>query len=82
MFTEVFHAERTKALRDLDIAWARKNMPHASSDEVLMVAMHKARYEDIGIPNELRHESRRWLEERRYSRFAGLPWPADGSLPE
>ena len=80
--TENRQAERHAALTALDMAWARKLIPNASSDDVLLAAMHKARYEIPSLPDELRHESRRWLEERSLSRFGKLPWPPAGQLEE
>jgi hypothetical protein len=44
-------------------------------------AMHKARYEQAGLPAELRHASRDWLEANGHDRFRGLPWPPMGVLP-
>jgi hypothetical protein len=76
---ELWKAERDVALSTLDLAWARENLP-SSSDEVLLAGMHKARYEIPSIADELRHESRRWLEERGRSRFGELPWPPEGVL--
>ena len=76
---ELWKAERNAALSTLDLAWARENLPTAS-DEVLLASMHKARYEIPSISDELRHESRRWLEEQGQSRFGGLPWPPEGVL--
>lgn len=73
---------RNKAFRELDMGFARAAFPNASSDEVLLMAMHKARYECLDMEDALRHESRAWLEERGYERFKGQPWPTDGSLPK
>ena len=73
--------ERNKAIRDLDLEYMRKEMPRASSDEVLLMALHKARYEAVEIEPALRHASRAWLEERGLSRYMSIPWPTDGSLP-
>jgi hypothetical protein len=76
---ELWKAERNAALSKLDLAWARENLPTAS-DGVLLASMHKARCEIPSISDELRHESRRWLEERGRSRFGDLPWPPEGVL--
>jgi hypothetical protein len=72
---------RDEALANLDLEWAR-NQCGGGSDEMLLVALHKSRYDAVRIAPELRHASRKWLEERGYKRIGGLPWPADGSLPK
>ena len=74
-------AERNEALRTLDLAWARKQQPKISED-ALPIALHKARYECTAISDELRQQSRAWLEVRAYSRMGGIPFSADGTLPE
>lgn len=74
--------ERDEALRTLDLAWARQQHPEGK-DEVLLIGMHKARYEAVNIAPELRQQSRVWLEERGYKRIAGMEFPKDRSeLPE
>lgn len=79
---EAYTRERDEALRTLDLGWARKNAPRAADDEVLLLALHKTRYEVTTVPAELRHESRRWMEEHGYSRRGGVPWPDAGVLPQ
>lgn len=74
-------AERDKALTNLDIDWMNENLSTNTTDEVLLCAAHKARYKCLGIADNLRHESRRWLQERGYSRLMGDFLPAD-QLPE
>jgi hypothetical protein len=78
---ENWRAARNKALRELDLGFARAVWPEASGDEVRIMALHKARYECVDIEAELRHQSRAWLQERGHGRFKLLPWPDDGSLP-
>ena len=78
---EQWRKERNRALLALDLKWARERFPEESSDEVLLTAMHKARYECIDLPAVARQESRAWLEVRGFSRTKGLPFPSDGSLP-
>lgn len=72
-----FVRERNKALETLDMEYARRTIPHATSDEVRLIAMHKARYDCTGISDVLRLQSRHWLEERGYRRLGGLAFPAD-----
>jgi hypothetical protein len=79
---EQYVRERDEALRTLDIAWARKGVSRPADDATLLLALHKTRYESITIPDDLRRESRIWLEERGYQRMGSLPWPKDGSLPK
>lgn len=72
---------RNKALADLDIEYARREvMPHAL-DEVILMALHKSRYECTEIEPALRHASREWLEKNNLGRYAGLPWPPKDELP-
>lgn len=79
---ETFLRERNEILRTLDIKRAREKDTRGVSDEVILIGLHKARYEVTTMPPELRYESRKWLEERGYGRIAKLPFPADGSLPK
>lgn len=78
---EAWKRERNAALTSMDMAYAEKLMPRAHP-EVRLMAMHKARYECTEIAPELRQESRKWLESHGLHRLGGLPWSADGSLPE
>ena len=71
-----------RALEILDMGYAREMMPMVSSDEVRLVAMHKARYERTSISPELRQESRAWLEKFGFQRYRQLPWPPEGELPK
>ena len=70
------------ALIELDMEYARETIPEASSDEVRLVAMHKARYEHTDVPAEYRHASRAWLEKFGFNRHKQQPWPPVGELPE
>lgn len=76
---ESFLAERNKALADLDMAYARRMFPNASSDEVLLITLHMARLECTQLPTELRHASGRWLAEHGYRGMNGVPY--EGLLP-
>lgn len=73
--------ERNAALSTLDLEWARRTLPLAKSDHVLLASMHKARYECIDIDAELRHESCRWLRAHALGRMGGLDLLPDGELP-
>lgn len=68
---EKFVARRNKALTELDIKWVRRQLPGLSSDEVALITLHKTRYEATGISDELRHQSRRWLQENGFGRYDG-----------
>lgn len=73
--------ERNRALRALDIGYARRLMPTATGDDVRLMAMHKARYECTDLEPELRHASADWLRERGFSRMSGDPILPEGQLP-
>ena len=73
--------ERNRALVSLDIDYARRMLPNATSDQVLLAAMHKARYECTVIASELRHSSGHWLRERGMGRMTGGDLLPEGCLP-
>lgn len=73
--------ERDAALKSLDLDYARRNIPGASSNEVLLAAMHKARYECTNMPNDLRHTSAHWLREQGMGRMTGTALLPEGQLP-
>jgi hypothetical protein len=77
-----FIEERNQALATLDLRWARKNAPGASSEEVLLLSLHKARYHCKDIARELRHTSAAWLRARGYSGWHGQQLLPEGQLPE
>jgi hypothetical protein len=74
--------ERDDALAVMDMEWARKNMPYATSDEVRIIAMHKARYECTNLSNLTRQQSKDWLSSRGYSRIDGSKFLPDGEFPD
>ena len=74
-------ARRNKALAELDLSFAKQEYPEGS-DEVLLVALHKARVDCTDLPDPLRLDSVEWLRERGFSRVSGLPLPPVGELPE
>lgn len=73
--------ERNRALLAIDMKWARQMMPDATSDHVLLVAMHKARYECPDLDNAARHASGEWLRQHGYRRLGGHPLLPEGELP-
>jgi hypothetical protein len=73
--------ERNKALATLDMNYARRLMPEASSDHVRLIVMHKLRYECLSLPHELRHASAEWLRSYGYGRMDGTPLLPAGELP-
>ncbi len=77
-----FVAERDQALATLDMEYARKMIPAASSDEVRLIALHKARYEAVSIDPILRHSSGVWLKKRGYRRLGGMDFLPSEELPE
>lgn len=69
---EGFVKERHEVLMTIDLDKAKKycekyGIPKASSDEVLLIGLHKARVHATDIPKDLREESVKWLIERGYS---------------
>ena len=76
-----FLQERNHALAVLDMDWARRMMPTASNNHVLLLSMHMARYECIDIAAEQRHQSGDWLRQHGYSRMYGLALLPEGELP-
>jgi hypothetical protein len=48
--------------------------------EAALPMLHKLRYELTGVPDELRHESRAWLESQGFGRYKNFPWPPKGEL--
>lgn len=78
-------AQRRRMLMTMDTTLGRAliQQGHGASptEDVILTAMHKARYEVPDIPDELRHESREWLESRGHDRLSGIPWPPKGKLP-
>lgn len=81
---KLFRKERAAAMIMLDLKWAREQLQpgHTASDEVLLIGLHKARYENTDLRPELREASRTWLEARNFTRRGGAPWPPAGQLPE
>lgn len=83
---EEYIAARNKALVELDVEWGRASISAISGgyvdEQVIMAALHKARYEVPAIPPTLRRESREWLEAHGFSRLLGQPWPEGDELPE
>jgi len=72
-----FLANRNKGLIELDLKWARKASSKPLTDNVLLAAMHKARYECTDIADKLRLESRDWLIKQSINRFVGDFLPGD-----
>lgn len=56
------HLQRSRAIRELDVKWARKQNPRVVSEQAVLMALHKARYDCEDIEPELRAESAKWLK--------------------
>lgn len=58
--------EQIRILIEMDVAAFRKAVPagDAAQEDVIRMAMHKARCELHGAPHHLRMESQAWLLER------------------
>ena len=76
-----FKTRRDKALRELDMDYAREMLPHASNDEVRLLALHKARYECTSIEDHFRLESKAWLREHHCGGIRAPLLPGD-ELPK
>ena len=81
-----------KILRDLDIEGARilyrnsgvpeiERIAREAPDYTILMSLHKARYENMHIPEPLRHQSGTWLRKRGLSRLNGMPILPEGQLP-
>ena len=72
-----FVKDRDDALRSLDLAKVRAYMEKYGSpmpsDDVLEISMHKARTASLGMTNDEREHSIKWLRDRGYSHFADRP---------
>jgi hypothetical protein len=79
---ETWKAERNKALETLDMDFARRMMPGASSDDVRLMSMHKGRYECIEVADALRSISGEWLRSHGFGRIDGTPILPAGELPK
>lgn len=71
--------DRDQALTHMDLQWVRDSTTslNGKPDEVVLMTIHKARYEAVGVSAELRHESREWLQARGLRRLAGEFLPKD-----
>ena len=77
-----WRVERNRALATLDMEYARREMPNASSDEVRLMAMHKARVECTDIDSSLRLASVKWLHARNLGRIGPIDWIIVEDIPE
>lgn len=73
---------RDQSLRTLDVNLARLISDSKSSDEAILIGLHKTRVEASSIDRALRLESVEWLRARGYKRMYGMPLPEPGELPE
>lgn len=64
--------ERQRFVKELDVEAAKKYHKKyfrvaPSSDEVMLIGLHKARYNSYFVTAEEREESKKWLESNGYS---------------
>jgi N-acetylglutamate synthase-like GNAT family acetyltransferase len=77
---EVWRKVRDRMLAEMNMQWAREMMP-GTTDQIRIMAMHKARVEALDMDRALRLESIEWLRERGFSRGTGDTLPPPGMLP-
>ena len=78
-----FIDKRNQALITLDVNWAKTlSCNRGLSDETILAGLHKARYECVHIPDELRIESGRWLKQKGLKRLTGESIEVPENLPE
>jgi len=65
----------------MDLNAGRRMCPPNAPDEVLIVALHRARYEHPGVRRHLRIESEIWLRLRKLPWRENLPIYPFGILP-
>jgi len=79
-------AEQLRACKMLDIEWCKQQAINDGrqppDDDVILIALHKSRYEWPDVPAELRHASGHWLRENRYKRLFGADVLPEGELPK
>lgn len=76
--------ERNEALRTLDRNYVKKYYKGSrkDSDHFLLSILHKSRFECIAIDDQLRLESKEWLQKNGFKRIFGLEFPQGNELPE
>jgi hypothetical protein len=77
---EKFLARRNRALADLDLEYA-KEVTGSDNEEILLMALHKARYECVQLDDDLRNFSALWLRQHGYKRDDGSDLLPHGELP-
>lgn len=70
---------RDAAMRTLDTEYV---IAQGCPPRAALMALHKARYECTSMEPELRHASRKWLQDNGCHRMHNEPWPPEGELPE
>ena len=77
-------SERDQILINLSVSGARENFPSLKNagKDLIMMSLHKARYEATSIPDRYRHESAGWLRARGLKRLTGDRLLKQGELPE
>jgi hypothetical protein len=78
---DVWRETRDRMLAEMNMQWARAMMP-GTTDQIRIMAMHKARVEALSMDPALRMESIEWLRERGFGRGTGDDLPPPGMLPE
>lgn len=68
---------RSRGLPQPQAAQSARTGRWISADEVLLLALHRARYELPYLPEAARKESEAWMRERGFRRYGELPWPGE-----
>jgi hypothetical protein len=79
---EAYVVERDAALERGDLEWVKNQLPPGTSPTVVLMTLHKARYEAVNISREKRLESASFLKSNNLKRSCGAPLLPDGELPE
>ncbi len=63
---ERWRLRRNLALAELDLEWARVATKGHLTNDGLLAALHRARFDCVDIPEELRLESAAWLQAQGF----------------
>ena len=73
---KIFYA----ALEKMDLSYFKERNPHVDED-VMIIGLHKCRYDCTLISKNARLESAEWLRAKGYQGMYGIPLVPAGQLP-